>query len=296
MLSGRRSPEFAAGARTLAPGDGPYPVRLGRLAAGAPVLRVRGELREGRAAAIVGSRRPDEYGRTLARELGAGLARAGVSVVSGGALGVDGEAHQGALDAGGHTVVVMGTGLDLPYPPSHRRLFEAILRAGGAVVTEQPEGTPGFPANFPARNRIIAALSEVVVVVQAKPGSGALITAEHARRLGVPLLAVPGDVREELTAGPLELLRRGAAPVGGAEDVLRALGLDAPVERQLELAELPGGDEGALLGALSRRPRHLDELTRATGLTPGAALVGLLALELRGLVEQRPGGHFLRRA
>lgn len=296
MRSTPTSARFARDAATVRPGDGPYPVRLVRLADPPPALRLLGALRGGPAAAIVGSRTPDGYGRDLAREIAAGLARAGVSVVSGGALGIDGEAHKGALEAGGHTAAVLGTGIDVPYPAGHRGLFEAIVGAGGALLTEQPDGTAAFPANFPRRNRLVAALVDAVVVVQARQGSGALITSGFAGRLGVPLLACPGDVRDDLTAGPLALLRAGAAPVADAGDVLRVLGIAAPAApAQLPLPAL-GGEEGALLGALSKKPRHVDEVARATGLSAGAALAGLLALELRGLVEQRPGGHFLTRA
>lgn len=281
-------------ARTLRPGDGHYPEALARIAGRPAELRLRGSLGGGHRVALVGSRATDEYGLDLARELARGLARAGVSVVSGGALGVDGAAHEAALEAGGHTIAVLGTGVDVAYPASHRALYAAILAAGGALLSEQPDGTPGYPANFPARNRIVSALSEAVVVVRAGAASGALITATWARGQGVPVLAVPGDVREPLSAGTTGLLVRGARAVASAADVLAVLGLSAPAERQLPLPTL-AGDEPALLGALARRPRHADEVARAAGLAPGAALAGLLTLEVRGLCEQRPGHYFLRR-
>jgi DNA processing protein len=281
-------------ARTLRPGDGLYPDALARIAGRPAELRLRGSLGDRRRVAIVGSRAPDDYGVDVAREVAAGLARAGLSIVSGGALGIDAVAHEAALDAGGHTVAVLGSGVDVPHPASHRALFARILAEGGALLSELRDGTPAFRGNFPARNRIVSGLSEAVVVVPAGEGSGALITASWARSQGVPVLAVPGDVRDPLSAGTTALLRGDARAVGSAADVLAALGVDARAEPRLPLPALDG-DASALLGALARRPRHADEVARAAGLAPGAALAGLLALEVLGLCEQRPGRYFLRR-
>jgi DNA processing protein len=281
-------------ARTIRPGDGQYPDALARVADRPDLLRLRGTLREARRVAIVGSRLPDEYGVDLARSIAAGLARAGVSIVSGGALGIDAAAHEAALEAGGHTVAVLGTGVDVAYPARHRDLFERILAASGALVSEQPDGAGVRKASFPRRNRIVSGLSEAVVVVRAAEKSGALITAAWARSQGVPVFAVPGDVRDPLSAGTTALLRAGARIAAGAEDVLAALGVEAPPEPQLALPAL-GAEESALLSALARRPRHADDVARAARLAPGAALAGLLALEVQGLCEQRPGHYFLRR-
>ncbi|HEY6005516.1 MAG TPA: DNA-processing protein DprA [Anaeromyxobacter sp.] len=284
-----------AAPRTLRPGDGLYPDALARIADQPAELRLVGSLGAPAArVAIVGSRDSDEYGLDVARSIARGLARAGVSVVSGGARGVDAAAHEGALEAGGHTVAVLGTGVDRVYPAGHRDLFERIVTSGGALLSEQPDGTRGWKASFPRRNRIVSGLSRAVVVVRAGPGSGALITADWARSQGVALFAVPGDVRDELSAGPLSLLRRGARVAASAEDVLAAIGVGAPEPRQLPLPDL-GTRESALLSALGRRPRHADEVARAAGLATGAALAGLLSLEIEGLCEQRPGHYFLRR-
>ncbi len=282
--------------RTIRPGDGHYPAALARIAGAPAELRLLGSLGEpARRAAIVGSRLTDEYGADLARSIAAGLARAGVSVVSGGALGVDAAAHEGALDVGGHTVAVLGTGVDVCYPAEHRALFERIVASGGALVSEQPDGTRGFKGNFPKRNRIVSGMSDAVVVVRAGKGSGALITADWAVTQGVPLFAVPGDVRDPLSLGALALLRRGARVAAGAEDVLAVLGIEGAPERQIELPAL-GAEESALLAALGRRPRHADDVARASRVPAGAALAGLLALEIMGLCEQRPGHYFLRRS
>lgn len=293
------SPRLMDAARTLGPQDGRYPAALARLADRPQRLRVCGELGTRRRVAVVGTRLPDDYGNDLARELATGLAHAGFTVVSGGAAGIDGVAHRAALDAGGHTVAVFGTGIDVVYPAEHRALFEEIVGAGGALVSELPDGAPPTRWSFPRRNRLVAALSEAVVVVRAGVRSGALLTAALARKLGVAVFAVPGDVRLRLSAGPNGLLREGARVVEGAQDLLDALG--AGFARRGEQVELPSvtapaGDAGRLLAALRTEPRHADELAREAGVGPGAAMAALLSLELQGLCEQRPGRYFLRRS
>jgi DNA processing protein len=208
-------------------------------------------------------------------------------------------AHRAALEAGGHTIAVFGTGIDVAYPAEHGDLFEEIVAAGGALVSELPDGAPPTQWTFPKRNRIVAALSEAVVVVRAGLRSGALITAALARKLGVTVLAVPGDVRERLSAGPNALLREGARVAEGPEDVLDALGIGAaagPGQLELPGASAPVGDAGRLFAALRREARHADELAREAGLEPGPAAAALLTLELEGLCEQRPGRYFLRRS
>ncbi|MGB8932892.1 MAG: DNA-processing protein DprA, partial [Anaeromyxobacteraceae bacterium] len=240
-----------------------------------------------------------DYGAELAREISLGLARSGVTVVSGGAAGVDGVAHRAALEAGGHTIAVFGTGIDVAYPREHGGLFDEIVASGGALLSELPDGAPPTAWTFPRRNRIVAALSEAVVVVRAGLRSGALITAAIARRLGIPVFAVPGDVRERLSAGPNGLLREGARVAEGPDDVLAALGIgpgSGPAQLELQSVALPEGDAGRLFAALRSEPLHADDLARAAGLGPGPAMAALLTLELEGLCEQRPGRYFLRRS
>jgi DNA processing protein len=281
---------------TIQRGDSGWPPRLAAIPEPPERLRVRGLLGPAgeRRVAIVGMRHPDAYGLDLTREIARDFARAGVCVVSGGAEGIDGAAHAAALDAGGRTLAVLGTGIDVVYPPGHRELFARIVSAGGALVSEYEDGQRGERWTFPRRNRIVSGMSEAVLVVRAGERSGALITAGWARRQGVPVFAVPGDVRLEGSAGPLALLREGARVAASARDVLQGLGLG---QLDLPVAKAPAveGDEAALLGVLGRLPRHADEVARAAGLTPAAAMSALLVLELRGLCEQRPGHFFLRR-
>jgi DNA processing protein len=286
--------------RTLRRGEEGWPAALAGIPEPPAQLRVHGALlRPGeRRVAIVGSRKPDRYGIDLTVEIGRALAAAGLCIVSGGAEGIDAAAHEAALAMGGRTIAVLGTGVDVVYPAGHRALFDRIVRAGGALVSEYEDGTPGARWTFPRRNRIISALSEAVLVMRAGARSGALLTAAWARQQGVPVLALPGDVREPGSAGPLELLRTGARALGSAEDVLDLLGmkgqLELPVERDQGGLELDR-EEAAILGALGRAPLHADDLARAAGVATGSALAALLVLELRGLCEQRPGHYFLRR-
>ena len=191
-----------------------------------PELHARGRWPppQGPRVAIVGSRRPSPYGEAVAEQLGTDLARARVIVVSGLALGIDAAAHRGALNGGGITIAVMGTGVDVVYPAAHSRLAEEILAAGGALVSQFPDGTIPRRQNFPARNWTMAALSDAVVVVEAGEGSGALITAEAALHLHKEVMAVPGSVFSALSVGTHGLLRDGAGLVQNARDVLAVLG------------------------------------------------------------------------
>jgi DNA processing protein len=281
--------------RTLQPGDEAFPEALTRIPRPPGSLRLRGALGAPRArVAIVGARESDEYGRDLARRLARGLARSGLSIVSGGARGIDAEAHEGALEAGGHTVAVLASGVDLPTPRGNRILFDRILEAGGGLLSEYPDGTAPRDFQYVERNRLISGVSDAVVVVRAGRDSGALITARLALLQGKPLLAVPGEVDHPLSEGPLRLLREGARLATGPQDVLECLGLASEQQVELPLGDLaPSSRE--LLGALTLAPRHLAEVAREARLTTAEALAGLLVLELDGLCEQRPGQRFVKR-
>lgn len=253
--------------------------------------------------AIVGSRQPTAYGLAAAARLATELAEAGVTVVSGLARGVDGEAHRAALKAGGRTVGVLGSGWDRFYPREHRPLAEKMIQRG-AVVSEHPSDEGPSPENFPRRNRLIAALSLGVIVVEAKERSGALITAALAAEYGRDVFAVPGSIFSPLSRGPLGLMQKGAKPVSTAAEVLEELAvLREAVSRPVESAgtsveEKPGTalPPGArrLWDALDHVPAGLDALASRAGLGPAEIGPACLALELAGLARELPGKQFVR--
>ncbi|MGZ6300383.1 MAG: DNA-processing protein DprA [Candidatus Limnocylindria bacterium] len=262
-------------------------------------LRARGTWPppEGPRVAIVGSRRPSPYGEAVAEQLGMDLARSGVVVVSGLALGVDAAAHRGALAGGGVTVAVMGTGVDLVYPAAHNRLAEEILAAGGALVSQFLDGTGPRRHNFPARNVTMAALSDGVVVVEAAQGSGALITAEAALDLHKEVMAVPGSVFSPLSVGTHALIRDGAALVQNARDVLDVLGhggevLDDPLATPERLGfALPNERDGILAHLSDVLALSAAEIARKLQI-PVAEVIGrLTALELDGAVRRQHDGY-----
>ena len=264
-----------------------------------PELRVRGRWPppEGPRAAIVGSRRPSPYGEAVAEQLGLELARAGVVVISGLALGIDAAAHRGALNAGGVTVAVMGTGVDVIYPSAHSVLAEAILSGGGALVSQFPDGTAPRRHNFPARNYTMAALSDVVVVVEAGEGSGALITAEAALDLHKEVMAVPGSVFSPLSVGTHGLIRDGAGLVQNARDVLMVLHLGAEVLDDPLAApagmgiKLPAERDGILFHLSDVLALNASEIARKLQLPIADVLGRLTSLELEGAVKRHQGGY-----
>ncbi|OLC19847.1 MAG: DNA protecting protein DprA [Chloroflexi bacterium 13_1_40CM_4_65_16] len=263
-----------------------------------PELRVRGRWPppEGPRAAIVGSRRPSPYGEAVAEQLALDLARAGVVVVSGLALGVDAAAHRGALNAGGVTVAVMGTGVDVIYPSAHSVLAEAIVSGGGALVSQFADGTAPRRHNFPARNYTMAALADVVVVVEAGEGSGALITAEAALDLHKEVMAVPGSVFSPLSVGTHGLIRDGAGLVQNARDVLAALHvggevLDDPLATPASIGITLRAERDGILSHLSDvLALNAAEIARKLQLPIAEVLGRLTALELDGAVKRQQGG------
>lgn len=278
-----------------------YPETLKHLYDPPPILFVRGNLSllERTSIAIVGTRGATGYGLRVAGWLGAAMAREGLPVVSGMARGIDTEAHRSCLDAGGETVAVLGTGIDVPYPAGNRKLMERIVETG-CVVSEFPPGMPGLKQNFPRRNRIISGLSVGTVVVEAPERSGALITAEFAIDQGKPVFAVPGDIWSKNSLGPHALIRDGAIPVFSEADILDAIGWKRkPVQKggRASGAERPilSTTSARIIDSLDRAPVHIDDLSSRCSLTPSETLDELLKLEMRGLVEQRPGKYFLLR-
>jgi DNA processing protein len=274
-------------------GDRTYPASLLHLADPPPVLFLRGrtDLLETPGVGIVGARRSTERARRAARRIAAAVARVEVAVVSGMALGVDAAAHAGALDTGGPTVAVLGSGPDVPYPRRHARLFRRIL-ADGLVVSEFLPGTPALPYHFPRRNRILAALCHTVVVAEARARSGALITVEHALDLGLDVWAVPGPFGEDFCAGSNALLADGARALVTVNGFVRmALGVEPGAPR---VPTTLSPREVRLLEVLAGGSRTADELARTLGLSAGAALALLAELELRGAVAREPGMRFRR--
>ena len=231
-----------------------------------------------RSAAIVGSRRAAEAGLRLAERLAGAVAAAGGVVISGLALGIDAAAHEGALaTAGGPTIAVLGCGVDVPYPRRNRSVYRKIAESG-LIISEYPPGTPPAPWRFPARNRLIAALAEVTVVVEARARSGALITADHALDLGRDVVAVPGSPGVASSAGTNGLLKSGAGLIEGPDDLCAWLGLDPPEPPRPPESE---GDR-RLLAALSEEPAHPDALSAALGLDAAPVVAALTRLQLAG--------------
>jgi len=264
-------------------------------------LRGRQELLSRPSVAVVGRRASTSYGRRAAEEIAGGLARAGAVTVSGLALGIDGAAHRGALAAGGETAAVLGTGVDVPYPRSHRALFERIGREG-LLVSEFLPGESAQPHHFPRRNRLIAAMSGAVVVVEAARRSGALITAGHALDLGRPVGAVPGSIYRTGSEGTNRLLRDGAHPVLSAEDAIELLPFSSRPGRagsDEQTALLPAGpvdgEASRVWKALDGPSRSVDELVERTGLDARRILAALTLLEVDGQVRREGGSRFRRR-
>lgn len=287
------------GSRLVTACDAEYPRGLSDLFDPPAGLFVRGlplDRLEPRVA-IVGARNCSPSGREIASMLGAALARAGACVVSGGARGIDSAAHRGALDAGGASVAVLGCGIDVPYPRENRRLLERIVTSG-ALVSEYPPGLPPEPFRFPARNRIVAALSRAVVVVEGAAGSGSMITADHALDIGREVFTVPGAVTSPLSAVPHALIRDGATLIRGPDDLVADLGLEVPADEprasghDTSAAGL-GGAERKVWDALTVASPP-DMLAGRTGLPLPDVVSALVGLEMSNLIRH-VGGRYERR-
>lgn len=292
----------APGHRLLTLADTDYPRGLLDLTDAPPLLYLKGDPACLRlpALAIVGSRAATAGGIQNAEQFAGALCRAGQAIVSGLAQGIDGGAHRGALAANGTTIAVVGTGLDRVYPARHRDLAHAISERG-LLISELPLGSGPQPANFPRRNRIIAALARGVLVVEAARDSGSLITARLAGELGREIFAIPGSIHSPQARGCHQLIRQGAKLVETADDILEELGPSA-AGHTAPTAAPAGGEappppaESALLSALGHDPCPLDTLAGRTGLTADALLAMLLELELTGQIAALPGGRYQRLA
>ncbi len=277
--------------------DDEYPPRLKEIYDLPPVLYVRGHLlpQDERSVAVVGTRKPTAYGRQVAHQLSFDLSRAGVTVVSGLARGVDGIAHRAALDAECRTVAVLAGGLDWIYPREHTKLAERVAESG-AVISEHALGSRPAPGNFPRRNRIMAGMTLGTVVIEAGQSSGALITARHALEQNREVFAVPGSIMSPVSRGTNALVRDSAAKlVMDFTDILEELNLTY-VEQQIEMKALfpENEEEKKVLGHVTFDPTHIDEIVRTSGL-PISTVSGVLAMmELKNMVRQVGGMNYVR--
>lgn len=291
-----------AGITLIRRGTTEYPPMLDEICDPPPILYCRGSLRvqDQLAVAIVGSRRCTLYGKQVAERLGGALARAGLTIISGLARGIDGAAHRGALNAGGRTLAVLGTGLGEIYPPEHSDLAREVARAG-ALLTENRFHQPALPGLFPQRNRIISGLALGVIVVEAARSSGALHTVRHAIEQGREVFAVPGRIDSIASSGCHDILRDGATLVRDPDDILQALGpLMKPVltesnqsvltPRELVLDE----QERQILNLVTVDPLPVDDVVRGATIEISRVLATLTVLEMRRLVRRLPGGQICR--
>jgi DNA processing protein len=274
---------------SIALADERYPAWLRAIPDPPAVLHCEGRIepRDRQAVAIVGARRATPYGlqatETLARE----LSGAGFTIVSGLARGIDAAAHRGAVRGETKTVAVLGSGLGALYPPYHRQLADEIIAGGGAIVSEFPLSAPARPFQFPMRNRLVAALAEATLVVEAGPASGALITARLAGDLGRQVFAIPGDIGRSSSVGTNELIKDGVALATGAADIASVLGWERITQKTAAMVR-----DDQLLKAIAPGGSSIDELCATSGLDPGSIAARLTVLEMQGLVEAQPGGLY----
>ncbi|MFO8082269.1 MAG: DNA-processing protein DprA [Armatimonadota bacterium] len=282
--------------------DERYPPLLREIDDPPPLLFVRGALddRDELAVAVVGTRKRSPYGEMVAGQLSRDLVRRGFTVVSGLAMGIDADAHEATVEAGGRTIAVTACGIDVDYPKANSSLRQRIAESG-AVISEFALGTPPARHSFPQRNRILSGLSLGTVVVEAPGKSGALITARLAGESGRGVFAVPGNITSPVSRGCHELLRDGAVLVETAEDIVEGLGImieavperEPEVERERKLDDLPA-DQREVLSALSHQPRNIDDVAGDCELAVPQVSSALMLLEVKGLVKRFPGNQFVR--
>jgi DNA processing protein len=275
--------------------DEQYPGRLKEIAQPPPVLYIKGsyELEDAWAVAVVGTRHLTAYGRQIAEEIGRFLGSHGITVVSGLARGVDAIAHAAALDAGGRSLAVLGSGIDRIYPPENRQLADRLCAAGG-LISDYPPGTPPDSANFPPRNRIISGLSLAIVVVEAGLESGAMITASFAAEQGREVFAVPGNIHAPQSAGTNRLIQDGAHPLLDPHEILSALELTCVEEKIATRRSLPADPtESRLLDEIGFEPVHADDLSARLDLPIETVSAALTVMELKGMIRQVGGMSYV---
>ncbi|GIV13044.1 MAG: DNA processing protein DprA [Fimbriimonadales bacterium] len=282
--------------RLITQHDSEYPNPLRQIPDPPPALFVWGTIQERDrfGIAVVGTRHPSAYGRMVAERFTRDLCEAGLTIISGGALGIDTIAHRTALECGGRTIAILGSGLGKPYPAENLRLFAQIAEAGGAVVSEFGYFSPPDAWRFPVRNRLIAGWALGTLVIEAGEQSGALITARLAGEYGREVFAVPGNIDNPRSKGCHDLIKNGAILVDSAQDVLDTLRIQRePRPRELQLPMLTPAQE-KLLALLTLEPQHLDAIARAAQVPVHIAQVELTTLEMMGLARRMPGGTFVR--
>ncbi|HCU57503.1 MAG TPA: DNA-protecting protein DprA [Anaerolineaceae bacterium] len=271
-----------------------YPRLLREIAQPPPVLYIRGSLtpEDDFSIAMVGTRKVTPYGQQITRDTSTFLAGHGLTIVSGLARGVDALAHQHALKAGGRTIAVLGSGVDVIYPPEHRKLAEAMIE-NGAIISDYPLGTKPEGVNFPPRNRIISGLSLATIVIEAGDRSGALITADFAVEQGRDVFAVPGNVLSPMSQGTNRLIQNGAYAMISPQDVLDALGLEQVSDFQAARQTLPADTtEAKILQVLDYEPIHVDEICHAAGMAVETVTAALTMMELKGMVQHVGGMRY----
>ena len=290
---------FAAqGISWCCPADEEYPKRLLTIPDPPAVLFRKGDLppEEEKTAAVIGARRCSFYGRSMAERFGKELAGAGVNVVSGMAMGIDGYAQSAAASAGGRSFAVLGCGVDQAYPSVNRPLYEKLITQGG-VISEYKPGTPPLPYHFPQRNRIISGLADVLLVIEARAVSGTRITVDQALEQGRDVFALPGRLDDPLSEGCNDLIRQGAGILTGTEDVLSLLHIEVPGAKGRRRSRSAAGLSAAqksVLCMLSHTPQHLEEIMRQTGFGLGELSLILLSLEEGGWVRPVSGGQYVK--
>ncbi len=273
-----------------------YPKLLKEIYSPPPILYVRGTIPDNMdfAVAVVGTRKITDYGRQTTAEIVKPLARSGIVIVSGLALGVDALAHRSCLEAGGQTVAVLGCGLEETYPVTNRRLGQEIVAAGGALISEYPPGTQPLKQHFPARNRIISGLSRGVLVIEGGEDSGSLITAKCALEQNREVMAVPGNINCPTSHGPNHLIKIGAKAVTTYFDVLETLNLELVSQFTDNKKIIPSSEEEKiLLEFLSSQPQHIDEIIQKSKLNTSIANATLTTMELKGMIRHLGGGNYV---
>lgn len=284
---------YERGIKVFVTTDRDYPQNLRKISDPPPVLYVKGQIlpQDDLAVGVVGARYATIYGRQVTEKLTRDLVMAGLTIVSGMARGVDSFAHKAALEAGGRTIAVLGSGVDLIYPPENKGLYEAIIK-NGAVVSEFPLGFPSMPANFPARNRIISGLSLGVLVTEAAVDSGSLITAGCAAEQDREVFAVPGPINSKMSEGANKLLKEGVHPATEAADVLEVLNVEK-IQRQISVArdQRPEDkNQRKILETLNDEAKHVDKIVSETGLAIDKVTAALSMMELSGMVKNYGSG------